>query len=85
MPSLLEFIKEHQHFGKEQQKVVVVTDDKNIMKEINSYSQEIDFVYPEPAPTRIVDKVKFLFLLQLHTKRFYCADTSKLGSQGRNI
>lgn len=72
MPSLLEFIKEHQYFGKELQKVIVITDDKNIMREISSYSHLINFVRPEPAPTRIADKVKCLSEIYLCCLKFLC-------------
>ena len=59
-PGLHEFVSEFRKFAKsirEEKRILVVTDDRSIRREISLFSDELDFVEPEPAPERILDKV----------------------------
>jgi len=64
-PGLLNFITEHRFFAQyssEEKKIIVVTDDMNIKDDIAVFGGGLDFINPEPAPKRIVDKVSIFFL-----------------------
>ncbi|CAL6335090.1 unnamed protein product [Bathycoccus prasinos] len=55
-PTLRDFIREAQFFGSTK-KILIVTDDREIQHEIKSLiGHNLDFVTPDPAPKRIVDK-----------------------------
>lgn len=66
-PSIFDFLREGQYFStrrNKNHKILIVTDDHNIHSELEAV-QHFDFVWPEPAPQRVVDKVKIILFCTL--------------------
>ena len=59
-PKLRDFINEFNFRTREEEqrrKIVIVTDDERIKDEMRPYMLKYNFVDPDPAPKRLVDKV----------------------------
>ena len=59
-PTLSDFIREELFFRSlrnKTHKILIITDDHNIEQETVAHREAFDFVSPEPAPRRVIDKV----------------------------